>query len=119
MIINEKRTFQDIFKELRHEKGLSQEKIAEELDVSQSLINNWETNRSTPHPIMLDYLADYFEVSVDYLIGRSKMKNNPMEKDNPLERYKILFDSDGVLTDEQKKFIMDYLETRHKQIKDE
>lgn len=68
--MNEKQ-FQDIFKELRISKKMSQENIAKELDVSQSLINNWETGRSTPAPEMLIYIADYFDVSIDYLVGRT------------------------------------------------
>lgn len=116
MIMNENHVFQDIFKELRLEKDLSQKKIAEELDVSPALVSKWENNMATPHPMMLDYIADYFDVSVDYLIGRSKMRNNPMDKDNLMDKYKALFDCDGVLTEEQKRFIIDYLEERHKQI---
>ena len=68
--MNEKQ-FQDIFKELRIEKKLSQDSIAKDLDVSQSLINNWETGRSTPSPEMLEYIADYFDISIDYLVGRT------------------------------------------------
>ena len=79
-IIDEYRMFGDIFKELRLEKKLSQEKIAEDLEISQPLIAKWESHQSTPSPEMLDYIADYFNVSVDYLIGRSKYKN--LEADN-------------------------------------
>ena len=68
-IIDDYKMFGDIFKELRLEKNLSQDKIAEELDVSQPLIAKWESHQSTPAPEMLDYIADYFNVSVDYLIG--------------------------------------------------
>lgn len=97
-IISEENMFQDIFRTLRLEKKLSQDKIAEELDVSQSLINNWETNRSTPGPEMLDYIADYFNISVDYLIGRSKYRNlefNNSELDNTLiDKIKRLTDED-------------------------
>ena len=66
--------FQNIFKELRTDKKMSQENMAKELNVSQSLINNWETGRSTPAPEMLIYIADYFDVSIDYLVGRTNEK---------------------------------------------
>lgn len=78
MSITDKRMFGDIFKELRTEKKLSQDKISEELDVSQGLITKWEGHQSTPSPEMLDYIADYFNVSVDYLIGRSLYRNSEL-----------------------------------------
>lgn len=108
------KSFCDIFKELRLERKLSQDKIALELDVSQSLINNWETNRSTPAPEMLGYIADYFNVTTDYLIGRTNMKNNPMDTLKTMDRYKFLMDSDKRLTPEQKEFFMDMIETQHR-----
>ena len=74
MIINENRMFGDIFKELRIQKNLSQDKISEDLDVSQGLITKWESHQSTPSPEMLDYIADYFDVSTDFLIGRTNDK---------------------------------------------
>lgn len=109
----EERTFQDVFKELRLERNLSQDKIASELDVSQSLINNWETGRSTPAPEMLEYIADYFNVSVDYLIGRSKYRNleaNNSELDN------VLFSKAKSLTDDEKKAIINVINAIHKDV---
>lgn len=119
MILNEMRVFQDIFKELRLEKGLSQEKIAEELDVSPALISKWENNLSTPDPMMLDYIADYFNVSTDYLIGRTSMKNNPMDNMKSIDQYKILFDKDSVLTEEQKNFMLNFIKEQHEKIDNE
>ncbi|MCI8575819.1 MAG: helix-turn-helix transcriptional regulator [Bacilli bacterium] len=115
-IISESRMFGDIFKELRLEKNLSQDKIAIELDVSQGLIAKWENHQSTPAPEMLDYIADYFNVSTDYLIGRTTMKSNPLDKMKQLEQYKILLDSDPILKDAHKEFIMDFLTEQHKEI---
>ncbi len=102
-IINEYKMFGDIFKELRNENKLSQDKIAEDLDISQPLIAKWEGHQSTPAPEMLDYIADYFNVSVDYLIGRSKFKN--IEADNS-ELEKELFSKIKELTDEEKMTLL-------------
>ena len=57
--------------ELRMEKGLSQAKLAQQLQVSYAVICYWETNRSEPTAPNLLKLADFFEVSVDYLRGRT------------------------------------------------
>jgi transcriptional regulator with XRE-family HTH domain len=107
------RCFQDVFKELRLEKDLSQDKIAEELDVSSSLVSKWENNQSTPAPEMLEYIADYFNVSVDYLIGRSKYKN--LEPDNS-ELENALFSKAKELSDADKKVILDVMNAIHKDI---
>ena len=73
-ILDNNRIFGDIFKELRLDKHLSQNKVSEELKVSQALITKWESHQSTPSPEVLDYIADYFNVSVDYLIGRTNSR---------------------------------------------
>ena len=56
--------------ELRKEKGISQAKLAQELQVSYSVVCYWETDRSEPTAPNLVKIADYFDVTVDYLLGR-------------------------------------------------
>lgn len=56
--------------ELRNEKRLSQRDIAKLFNVSQSTYNNWENARTQPSLEQLIALADFFDVSVDYLIGK-------------------------------------------------
>lgn len=112
-IIDEYRMFGDIFKELRLEKKLSQDKIAEDLEISQPLIAKWESHQSTPSPEMLDYIADYFNVSVDYLIGRSKYRN--LEADNS-ELDNVLFSKAKDLTDDEKKTIISVINAIKKDI---
>ena len=58
--------------ELRTEKGISQARLAQDLQVSYAVICYWETNRSEPTAPNLVKIADYFEVSIDYLLGRSE-----------------------------------------------
>lgn len=57
--------------ELRSEKKLSQREIAKIFNVSQGTYNNWENSRTQPSLEQLIALADFFEVSVDYLIGKT------------------------------------------------
>lgn len=63
---------------LRKEKGVTQEQIADYLGVSPQAISKWE-NGSYPNGDLLPRLADYFEVSIDYLYGREK-KEVPLEQ---------------------------------------
>ena len=56
--------------ELRKEKGISQATLAKNLQVSFAVICYWETDKSEPTAPNLVKLADYFGVTVDYLLGR-------------------------------------------------
>ena len=58
-------------KELRKEEGKTQREIAEAIGVSAQVFRNYEIGRNQPSIEMLIKIADYFLVSVDYLIGRS------------------------------------------------
>ena len=58
-------------KELRQDKGLSQEQLAATINVKNYTIGNWEQGRSEPSIADIIKIADYFEVSTDYLLGRS------------------------------------------------
>ena len=57
--------------ELRTEKELSQRQMAKALNVSQGTYNNWENSNTQPSIEQLIALAEFFGVSVDYLIGNS------------------------------------------------
>lgn len=58
-------------KELRKSHNLKQIEVAKAIGVESYTVGNWETNRSEPSIEDLSKLADYFQVSVDYLIGRA------------------------------------------------
>lgn len=60
----------DKLKELRKEKSLTQQDLANILDVTKGAIAMWETNKRTPDAETLLKLADVFSVSVDYLLDR-------------------------------------------------
>lgn len=62
--------FPERVKELREEAGLSQRKLAEEINVSQANISRWEKGTQDPSTDWLIVLADYFKVTVDCLLGR-------------------------------------------------
>ena len=59
-------------KELRKKKGLSQLRLATELNTTQNTISRYETGEREPGIDELVKIADYFNVSVDYLIGRTE-----------------------------------------------
>ena len=62
--------FKDRLKELRLEKGISQNDLGKILNVSKMAISHWESGHSEPSITQLIMLANYFEVSVDYLVAK-------------------------------------------------
>lgn len=58
-------------KELRTEKKISQAELAQAVGASNSIVCYWETNHSEPTAPYIVKLADYFNVTADYLLGRS------------------------------------------------
>ena len=66
-------------RKIRKERGLRQEQIAEAMGVSVASVSKWETEQSTPELTMLAELADFFEVSVDALMGH-KVHGNRLER---------------------------------------
>lgn len=63
--------FQNIFKSLRTAAGFTQVEIAEKLGISRSTIGMYETGAREPDFDTLEKIADFFNVDIDYLLGRT------------------------------------------------
>ena len=61
---------------LRKDSGISQQKLADSIGMSQQSINQYENHDTEPDIMTLCKLADYFETSVDYLIGHTDIRNH-------------------------------------------
>ena len=61
-------------KELRQQYGLTQNKLAEKLNISRSTIAMYETNASEPDFATIEKIAELFNVSIDYLLGRETLE---------------------------------------------
>ncbi|MDE6087523.1 MAG: helix-turn-helix domain-containing protein [Oscillospiraceae bacterium] len=57
-------------KKLRTQKKLTQQQLADYLHISPSAVGMWEKNYNEPDVKRLEELADFFGVTVDYLLGR-------------------------------------------------
>ena len=68
-------------KELRIERGLQQAEVAEVFGLSQSAITSYETGAREPKCDMLIKFADFYNVSLDYMLGRTNKRNNEESKD--------------------------------------
>jgi len=65
---------------LRREKGLSQRQAAAELGVSQALLSHYETDAREPKLDFIIKICDYYSVTTDYILGRTKERNNDASK---------------------------------------
>jgi len=59
---------------LRRECQISQQKLADAIDVSQQSINQYENHNIEPDIAVLSRLADFFDTSIDYVVGRTDIR---------------------------------------------
>jgi transcriptional regulator with XRE-family HTH domain len=62
--------FSNRLKALREDNDLTQEELAKALHITRSALANYETNLREPDYALLIKIADYFNVSLDYLLDR-------------------------------------------------
>ena len=64
-----------IIADLRKEKGMSQEELADVLFVTRQAVSKWESDAGSPGIDNLQRIADFFGVSIDYLLGKQEGEN--------------------------------------------
>lgn len=71
--------------ELRRKSGLSQEQLAEKLDVSRQAVSKWENGTAVPESDKLVVMSDFFHVTTDYLLkDKAPMPEEKEEKDEKI-----------------------------------
>ena len=111
--------FQNVFKQLRISSGLTQQEIADKLGISRSTIGMYETGAREPDYETLEMIADFFNVDIDYLLGRTNKTTILPEStyylnddardlaqfmfENP--EYKVLFDASRKVKKEDIEFV--------------
>lgn len=63
--------FNNIFKSLRQSSGCTQQELADKIGISRSTIGMYETGAREPDFETLEVIADFFNVDIDYLLGRT------------------------------------------------
>lgn len=66
-------------RELRNIRGISQIQLANKLGVTKQSVSNWENDNILPSIEMLVKIANFFEVSTDYLLGLDKKRTLDVE----------------------------------------
>ncbi|MDO4372773.1 MAG: helix-turn-helix transcriptional regulator [Clostridia bacterium] len=59
------------FKKIRTEKGLTQKQVADGIGITEQAYQRYEYGKTVPSALVLISLADFFDISLDYLVGRS------------------------------------------------
>lgn len=96
-------TFPERFKYLRALNHVTREQVAKAMDVSVSLIDGYTIGERSPSRKMQAKLADYFDVSIEYLMGRSLTKDLTIYTDF-IEQYSL----------EESSFLVQFRESSHK-----
>lgn len=66
-----KMTIADSFKRFRHERGITQKQVADALNIHKQAWQRYESGKIIPAATLIINLADSFNVSTDYLLGRT------------------------------------------------
>jgi len=119
--------FKERLKELRKRRGLSQVVLAERLGLSKSTIGAYETGDITPSLDALNLLADFFNVDINYLLGKedgSTYYLDPEAAEIANEIYnrkdlRMLFDTTRKISKEDLQFIVRMVEGLKKDANDD
>lgn len=102
--------FKDRIFQLRTESNMTGQQLGEKLFVSKSAISHWESGRSEPTINVMIQIANLFNVSLDYLLGRSNERIvNPEDKEK-IDKGLLIITNAGDLDDEDRKQINDFVE---------
>lgn len=101
-------SFGEKLRSLRIENNLSQLELAKILNITNQSLSHYELDKRIPDLNMISKIADYFDISVDYLLGR--VDQNEVYVSENLTQYKHEdFTNIKNLSDENQKKILDYI----------
>ena len=112
------------FKKLRENAGLLQAQLGKKLKISSSTIGMYEQGRREPDNTTLKKIANYFDVSTDYLLDNAKPLSKNEEQLKEKEILKKLLIENGYmknnedLSDEELKNLMEFVRANKKYIKE-
>ena len=107
-----------LLSEIRKNEKMNQQTLADKMGVSRSTVAMWETEASQPDNDALKHLAEIFNVTTDYLLGREDVKNyNQLPSDivdeqtqELYEKRKLLFDKSAKATPEDMDYIINLVD---------
>ncbi len=101
-----------ILRDLREKHNYTQRELSKALNITPACLSKYETGRSTPSPDMLIKIADTFNVSVDYLLGRNSLQFDYKILNEKLYKNNTVFDAINIivkLNPAHRKFFIEQL----------
>lgn len=101
--------FNEKLLKLRKEKGLSQEELGMEMQVSRQTVSKWEAGQSYPDFTRLVMLSDFFDMTLDELvkdIDVQEVRENPLTNEKIDSIYRVSQDMDSILQNKTLKDII-------------
>ena len=96
-------------KEIRTQNNIKQIELCRVLDISQATLSLWENNKYEPDNQSLEKIADFFNVSIDYILCRTDKADNADDFETKLKNDDFsyaMYNESGNLTDEQKTALL-------------
>lgn len=103
---------------LREKHALTQEDLANKLGISRASLSHYETSRREPDYETINKIANFFKVSVDYLLGRTDKPDQSLDQDvrefvdslelsddKILEKFALTVDGNKLTPEEARRFI--------------
>ena len=110
--------FSERLKELRKNMGYTQKEIAEQIGTSQPSYQNWEKGSRKPSRETIQKLADFFNVSTDYLLCQTDIPNSTLEADiDTAIDNSVAYDGTPITDNDReiiKNFLKDYFANKNK-----
>lgn len=100
--------------QLRKSRSMSQFQLAKTLNIATSTLGMYETNKRKPNMEMLERLADFFGVSIDYLLGRDKADAKDPQNDLSRNQKLVAYSIDPDISDEERQAIIEMVQAAKK-----
>jgi transcriptional regulator with XRE-family HTH domain len=103
---------------MREKRGLTQEELSSKLGISRASLSHYEKNRREPDYDTLNKIADFFHITLDYLVGRTEEPHRILDlevrdfvdhlelsDDKILDKFALTIDGRKLTPEESKRFI--------------
>ena len=98
----------EIFEKLMKDRGVTPYRVHKETGVAQSTLSDWKNGKCRPKIDKIGAIADYFGVSVDYLLGNEPKEKTPAEADVTFDDFTYaMYGEAKELTDEDKNMLLE------------
>ena len=98
----------EIFEKLMKDRGVTPYRVHKETGVAQSTLSDWKNGKCRPKIDKIQKIADYFGVSVDYLLGNEPKEKTPAEADVTFDDFTYaMYGEAKELTDEDKNMLLE------------